>query len=913
MRRASVSLYRSNRQGGPIDLGAAAGGAAFRLGGSFAAPGRRGVAFSPTEGSFAQRSGGSDAGSCVLGDDALSDQADAAAMMSNTKRELTARSIMKEMNHYQFTVAHYQRIHRAIQYSIYMLQGPPMGLRRHTNQRNDEKSPIIPSAAMVFRGREPEPQTLLSMLHVFFSRYGFDRTVAKLHRSDMLPPRRSRALALITESQTIKRYNKSNSTGVSSTTTTRSSSGDGAVSNHHQQHSLVALVHERQSLFPQLDLPRRLREAGDRISGGVLFDAQGSAWRTDALLYTDTLSSHAHHDHHSNHGDETDTYSIPHSHKFPFLTVEKDGCHIQFATLERSIERLILEETDVPLPPHPQPLELNYTNTFMACWHLFVCPDVLLTRLTRLFKTISVHSSLINPRENIFSWHLRILTVLQCCLTNASIDFSRQTLERVLSFTMSLLPLGGLGNEAHMTAFPDSLSPAKRIEYMADSLCRSLQKKLEVSDRQAMHRRFRRDPAFLAASSDTNDASATSHPKIVMSHDERLQRRFFGLKPGALPSQFYFQHNKRNGTPQVWADFSRSRRHGQNPAPAPAPLYALGFDEPVLFQRCSDIDLAQQLSLITFDYLTSIRPREWCHNAWDDPLLSHASRNLTAMIHHLDAVSSWIACLIATPATLQERRYTYAKCIRLAHFLFEMQNYAAAEAVMKGVDHTDIMALRETCDPRALPSDLERATLSQLRDAFDVFTGALAKGTPWNLLTPCVPLLGPMLSEMNHAQETWNSVEKRSFLLPEDASVAESAGVYSQSSPVDGMRYNDYFSVRYSFHAVEKQPSQQEQPPKSRGIYEEDESSTSTEAPQKQHPLVHGWITTEFVNWRKMRACAKVLLRLISSQRVPYDYPIKEDVRSLLLSMPLRRNAGPLQRLCADRASEETRKKRRVL
>ena len=168
-----------------------------------------------------------------------------------------------------------------------------------------------------------------------------------------------------------------------------------------------------------------------------------------------------------------------------------------------------------------------------------------------------------------------------------------------------------------------------------------------------------------------------------------------------------------------------------------------------------DIEAAKQLSLLEYEKFAEIRVRELFNNAWSEPALSAVASNLLSFMQHTEHITQWVASMIITPLVLKDRQAMYSKCIRIMAALFDMQNYSSAYAFLNGVDHPSVTRLTDTVASTDLPPK-EVDSLQALKTAFDPFHGTL-KNLPWNLSTPCLPVLAPLVNDVQKVNEAFHT------------------------------------------------------------------------------------------------------------------------------------------------------------
>jgi hypothetical protein len=379
-----------------------------------------------------------------------------------------------------------------------------------------------------------------------------------------------------------------------------------------------------------LALPRVVEECATRTSN--MFDDE-SAWRAEAFFTQD----------------------------YPLTTVDDRPNADNFASVDRLLEKLVLAESDEPLSPGK--FEKHFTNIFLLSCSCFVCPDVLFSRMSKLFKTITMHGSLVGESKRV-AWQLRLLSMLSAWISMSRIDITTMLTERILSFAIS-------------TSHSGSHSP--EVVRQAGLLVPLLQR-LGISE--GVELRWKRAPHV----------------------------------PTAVPI----------------VDVRRNMRAAED-----------------VIQSVTDVpevEVARQLCLIEFELFCAINTREFFQAAWISPATKPFSHNLLAFVEHLENVTLWVASLIVTPTKLVERQAMYARCIVIAHHLYDMQNFSTARAFLDGLDHRSVTVLTDTTSTNVLATTTSDE-LAALKTVFDPFYGAV-RNMPWNLTTPCIPVLSSFVSKM---------------------------------------------------------------------------------------------------------------------------------------------------------------------
>ena len=181
------------------------------------------------------------------------------------------------------------------------------------------------------------------------------------------------------------------------------------------------------------------------------------------------------------------------------------------------------------------------------------------------------------------------------------------------------------------------------------------------------------------------------------------------------------------------------------PVPATVPAdteYKRATDAP-------DAELARQLCLAHFALFSEVRPRELFNEAWEDPTMALICGSLNAFMKFPEDITQWFASMIVAAPDAAARRAIYAKTVRVAHQLYNMQNHFLAAALLMACTH---QAVQPLVDNSVLNGE-ESESFDALRTAMDVLRVA-KKELPIALDTACIPHARLYLGQMSRAHET---------------------------------------------------------------------------------------------------------------------------------------------------------------
>jgi len=195
---------------------------------------------------------------------------------------------------------------------------------------------------------------------------------------------------------------------------------------------------------------------------------------------------------------------------------------------------------------------------------------------------------------------------------------------------------------------------------------------------------------------------------------------------------------------------SRSSHHPQAIAPTPhlpENLYLTTLS----LADVESIEIARQLTLITWEIYSAIQPAEFFRLAWSKPKYRHLSPNVLRMITSYNQVGDLVVTSILREPRLQKRSQVYEKWLHVMQCLFSLNNFDSTMAIMAGLNNTAIKRLRFTRE--MVLSDVRLAhesmalTFAQSNNYRD-YRRYLRQATP-----PCIPYLGVFLSDLTFIEE----------------------------------------------------------------------------------------------------------------------------------------------------------------
>ncbi|KAH3744162.1 Ras guanine nucleotide exchange factor Q [Pelomyxa schiedti] len=188
--------------------------------------------------------------------------------------------------------------------------------------------------------------------------------------------------------------------------------------------------------------------------------------------------------------------------------------------------------------------------------------------------------------------------------------------------------------------------------------------------------------------------------------------------------------------------------------PPPPPI--LPANVPKLLITLDDLDateLARQISLMEFDCLYSIQPKEFLSLGWSKKDKDERSPNLLVMIRKFNAISNWVTTTIVREQNIKKRVIIIKRFVRLLDELLKLNNMNAIFEVSAGLGAASITRLKNTwaevnADKLMLKTLGIVQQLTSPHGSFSYYRETIRKANP-----PCIPYLGVYLSDLTFIEE----------------------------------------------------------------------------------------------------------------------------------------------------------------
>jgi len=158
--------------------------------------------------------------------------------------------------------------------------------------------------------------------------------------------------------------------------------------------------------------------------------------------------------------------------------------------------------------------------------------------------------------------------------------------------------------------------------------------------------------------------------------------------------------------------------------------------------------LAEQLTIIEFEYYQQLRVSEFLKLRWDtDPKRARGIKQLT---DHYNEMGLWVATEVLLCPTPKGQAKVISRFIRVARKLFEMRNYASCAQILSGVSHRAVQRLKRM---NKLLDWKTMETYEKLNDYFDPVSGYANYRNKLSHEFPSIPFLVVYLRTLTLIEE----------------------------------------------------------------------------------------------------------------------------------------------------------------
>jgi len=158
-------------------------------------------------------------------------------------------------------------------------------------------------------------------------------------------------------------------------------------------------------------------------------------------------------------------------------------------------------------------------------------------------------------------------------------------------------------------------------------------------------------------------------------------------------------------------------------------------------------EFARQLTLLDFAAFRAIKTSELFNKNWISPDACHLSPNVSAMILRWNRLCAWVPSALVTCEKLKDRVRVYARLVRIAQQLRELNNFNGLMAFMMGLRGPSVSRLKFTIEE--LPKKEKKILQALEGELFDEnvvttkYRELLRKASP-----PCVPYVNFILKDL---------------------------------------------------------------------------------------------------------------------------------------------------------------------
>ncbi|PRP82168.1 hypothetical protein PROFUN_10439 [Planoprotostelium fungivorum] len=192
--------------------------------------------------------------------------------------------------------------------------------------------------------------------------------------------------------------------------------------------------------------------------------------------------------------------------------------------------------------------------------------------------------------------------------------------------------------------------------------------------------------------------------------------------------------------------------------------------------------LAEQLTLLEHEIFRDVKPEEFTAI---DKNKTEGNSGMTAMITHFNKISRWVQEEILLEEKLKARARKIEKLIKLAHHLWELNNFETLMAVVSAMNDTPIHRLNLTkaeVAPTSLKQLDDLAALMSAEKSFSEYRKAI-KSVIENA-QPCIPYIGVYRRDVIYHEEGQKSEAGINF--------GKSRQIYSIMQDIRGFQMNQY-------------------------------------------------------------------------------------------------------------------------
>jgi hypothetical protein len=157
-------------------------------------------------------------------------------------------------------------------------------------------------------------------------------------------------------------------------------------------------------------------------------------------------------------------------------------------------------------------------------------------------------------------------------------------------------------------------------------------------------------------------------------------------------------------------------------------------------------EIAQQLTLITFDYFKKLKPSEFLNQHWTKKTKEVKAPNLTSLINRSNEIAAWVATIIMNEKMEKERVIRMEKMIDVANESALLHNYNLTLEILSGLRCNAINRLKKTKMNISELHQMKFKELEKISDPYKSFKNLreMIKEQP----PPCIPYIGMYCTDL---------------------------------------------------------------------------------------------------------------------------------------------------------------------
>eukprot|EP01117_Protostelium_nocturnum_P018383 TRINITY_DN7676_c0_g2_i1.p1 TRINITY_DN7676_c0_g2~~TRINITY_DN7676_c0_g2_i1.p1 ORF type:complete len:700 (-),score=223.87 TRINITY_DN7676_c0_g2_i1:205-2304(-) len=176
------------------------------------------------------------------------------------------------------------------------------------------------------------------------------------------------------------------------------------------------------------------------------------------------------------------------------------------------------------------------------------------------------------------------------------------------------------------------------------------------------------------------------------------------------------------------------------------PLVIHKVEEPKKMLDLDELEMARQLTLISFSIFCNIQMREFNNLAWEKKGKERKAPNILLFIDRSNKLTTWVCESILDAPSIEESAQVIETFIRVSEHCKNLNNFSDFMAIMTGLMHSSISRLRRRWDKISSASSKVFTSLEEyvcMEKNYSALRAATKKATP-----PIVPFLGVWMQDL---------------------------------------------------------------------------------------------------------------------------------------------------------------------